>query len=154
MKNPIMKNAFLLLSTEPSEKILYKKIGNPTTNQISRAPNKKTLATDNKFIFLSFEKTSNIFTFLFIFEKLSFKKIIEKIKMKKSMQAIKSNEFLNPKVANNTHPTKNPNPLTIFFDPVKTVTHLNKFISPLGARSLTADLDDIFVKSLATPLKP
>ena len=113
MKNPIMKNAFLLLSTEPSEKILYKKIGNPTTNQKSRAPNKKTLAPDNKFIFLSFEKTSNIFTFLFIFEKLSLNKIIEKIKMKKSMQAIKSKEFLNPKVANNTQPTK-PNPLTIF----------------------------------------
>ena len=54
-----MKNAFLLLSTEPSEKILYKKIGNPTTNQISRAPNKKTLAIDNKFIlnrFLSYWK--------------------------------------------------------------------------------------------------
>ena len=45
--------------------------------------------------------------------------------------SIANQEYLNPKVANNTQPTKNPNPLTIFFDPVKTVTHLNKFISPV-----------------------
>ncbi len=49
-------------------------------------------------------------------------------------------------------PTRNPNPLSAFFEPVRMATHLNSAESFLSVtRSLIALLELIFVKSLAMP---
>ena len=92
--------------------------------------------------------------FLFLIKRLSLSKTKVQIKMTIITKAIKINDAKNPNIANKAQPTRNPKPLTAFFEPVNTATHLNNPSLLFGARIFTADLDDILVKSLAIPLKP
>ena len=61
---------------------------------------------------------------------------------------------VNPRVASSVAPSRKPSPFTAFFDPVSTATQRNSPPPSVGARSFTADLDDIFDRSLATPEAP
>ena len=78
----------------------------------------------------------------------------EKIKINIRNKHIISNEFSYPKKIKSNPPTKNPKPFIVFFEPVKTVTHLKSFLSSEGAKSLTELFELIFVRSFAIPDKP
>src|SRR5476651_850364 len=66
--------------------------------------------------------------------------------------AIAASAPRNPSVDSSTPPTKNPAPLSAFFDPVRKATHLNSLeSSPVGTSTLIALLALIFVRSFAIP---
>ncbi len=57
-----------------------------------------------------------------------------------------------PNAESSRPPTKNPAPLSAFFDPVSTATHANNpDSSPFGTSTLTALFALILVRSLAIP---
>ncbi len=60
----------------------------------------------------------------------------------------------NPATARSAAPRKKPSPFTAFFDPVSAATQRKRPPSSFGARSFTADFEDILARSFATPDTP
>ena len=152
MKLPITKKTILFSSFEPSDSISRKNNGIPTTNQTSRALNKKKRASARLLILLSFDRTFLIFVDFIPLGSLGGIRIIKIRSIRKSitLNAIKPLE--NPTKAIRAHPRKNPTPFIAFLDPVNLATHLNNIsFSFCGARILTLDFALVLVRSLAIP---
>ena len=75
-------------------------------------------------------------------------------KMTPMIAAISHRAGLNPITSSSRPPTKKPMPFMAFFEPVKYATHLKSWPAPSADVALMADLDAVFVKSLASPAMP
>ena len=126
----------------------------PTTNQTSRAPNKNTRAALSQFTLGDFENTSENFVSLRPFGSPGGMAIKTASRIAARIAAMPKTAQTNPSVASKTAPSRNPAPFTMFLDPVRIATQRKRAPSCDGASNLTADLDDILARSLATPLAP
>ena len=136
---------------------MYKRQGIPTTNHISRAPKRNTLAKDKILISLLVEETLTIFVLMSLETNIGDrnKDKIDKKKKKAKKQAKENKEIEKLKNVIRLAPTKKPKPFTVFFEPVSHVMFLNKlsFLSS-SLKNFIDVLLATFVKSLATPQSP
>ncbi len=126
----------------------------PTTNHTSRAPNRNIRAADNRFTSRDFDQTSRKLASFLPAGRPGGRNRATASRIAASTPAIARTAGTNPTSPSSTVPSRNPIPLTAFFDPVRAATQRNSVPSVSGASTLTADFDDILAKSLATPDRP
>ena len=126
----------------------------PTTNQVSRAPNRNIRASDSRFTRGSVENTWANFAAFEPFGSPAGMNSTTASRIAARITAIRITLALNPMRPSRAAPRKKPKPFTAFLDPVSTATQRNSAPSPSGASSFTADFDDILARSLATPDSP
>jgi hypothetical protein len=137
---------------KPQSNRVARKTGTPTTNQISRAPNRKNRAAESTLTSRLFENMWLNFAFPLALPISRGSEAVENTSVSKIPEAIASSELRNPSPSSNTPPRKNPTPLSAFFDPVRTATHLKSDDSaPAGTSTLIALFALILVRSLAMP---
>ena len=127
----------------------------PTTNQTSRAPNRKRRAKDKRFTRLSCDRQPPQASSDFSFPgRPAGRNSTTAIRITAKTPAIAQTAASNPASARRTAPRKNPSPFTAFFDPVSADTQRKRPPSSFGAKSFTADFEDILARSFATPETP
>ena len=100
--------------------------GSPTTNQTSRAPNRKSLAAESQLIAALFEKRAVNLTFFLERPISDGNATTVPNRTTKSPAAIAISAPMKPSVERSTLPTKKPAPLSAFFEPVRRETHLKR----------------------------
>ena len=103
--------------------------GKATTNQTSRAPNRKKRAKDSPLMPWDLENREEKAGFDFIFPISPGSTKVSR-KARASPAAIQPTAALKPKAVSSTPPRKKPTPFSAFLDPVRIATHLNSCFSP------------------------
>ena len=98
--------------------------GRATTNQTSRAPNRKKRARESLLMPSDLENRDEKAGLDFIFPISPGSTSVSR-KARARPAAIQPTAALNPNSVSRTPPRKKPTPLSAFFDPVRIATHLN-----------------------------
>ena len=132
----------------------YRNTGSPTTNQTSRAPNRKTRAAASRFTAGDRANHSRTLREAFALPNSCGKRVQTSTKTPASIAAINHSAGRNPTACSSAPPTKNPIPLVAFFEPVNQATQRNNCPAPSCAVALIALLAAVLVRSLAMPHSP
>src|SRR5450432_229796 len=126
--------------------------GTPTTNQMSRDPNKKKRAAESKLMSRLLDRRPLSLLLVFALPISAGRDSTDPRSTSKSTPAMVQSERLKPRVVSKRPPRKKPTPFSAFFEPVRTATHLNSAEPSLsGAMSLMVLFALILVRSLAMP---